>query len=100
AFAHPAGEEGTLAHGMLYPVEDPLEPGAYYMIDGSHFHKNGSGRIFKMIAEPTARADQVQLFPVSSTDHQLWGRYRDPLPLSGGRMLAAHTPTTADTTDA
>jgi hydrazine synthase alpha subunit-like protein/fibronectin type III domain protein len=89
--------------------EDPLHPGLYYATDAPEFSSHASGQIVSFSAPPTKPADQVQVNwitpratrdfddPPAPADHT--GHYRDPLPLSDGALLAAHTAETREDTD-
>ena len=98
-FTHPRGREGSLDDGTLYIAEDPLQPGRFVFADGQHFQKNGSGPLWRMDAPPGQPPHLVQLERLTGDDTGAAGRYRDPLPLSNGELLAVHTTTTADTRD-
>lgn len=81
--------------------EDPLEAGRYYAIDAPEFETHASGQIIRFSAPPEQNPDQIQIDyitprstrgvfdPPAPADHS--GHYRDPLPLSDGSLLAAHT---------
>jgi hypothetical protein len=81
--------------------EDPLQPGRYYAIDAPEFETHASGQVLRFSAPPEQNPDQIQVAyitprstrgvsdPPAPADHS--GHYRDPLPLSDGTLLAAHT---------
>ncbi len=98
-FTHPSGRDASLADGVLYPIEDPTQPGRFYFTDGQHFTKNGSGRILYFDVPPGRSPDEIDLVPVTSREDVPGGRYRDPLPLSDGQLFALHTPQVDPTTD-
>jgi hypothetical protein len=89
--------------------EDPAHPGLYYATDAPEFSSHASGQIVSFLAPPTTPADQVQVNwitaratrdfsdPPAPADHS--GHYRDPLPLSDGTLLAAHTTATQEDSD-
>ncbi|MBE9548448.1 MAG: hypothetical protein IMF09_03500 [Proteobacteria bacterium] len=80
--------------------EDPLRPGYYIGIDAPEFDSHASGQIIELQMPPgmnpdlahityrTPRATQI-ITDSPGADHS--GHYRDPLPLSNGQIVAAHT---------
>lgn len=83
--------------------EDPLHPGSYYGIDAPEFGTHASGQVVSLHAPPSLDADHIAVTYEThratfgstpedeppSPDHS--GHYRDPLPLSDGTLIAAHT---------
>ncbi|HYK04707.1 MAG TPA: hypothetical protein VE974_23345 [Thermoanaerobaculia bacterium] len=81
--------------------EDPLQPGRFYAVDAPEFETHASGQLVRFSAPPDQNPDQIQVTyltprstrgvsdPPAPADHS--GHYRDPLPLSDGTLLAAHT---------
>ncbi|HYI11130.1 MAG TPA: hypothetical protein VEK57_18885 [Thermoanaerobaculia bacterium] len=81
--------------------EDPNEEGLYYAVDAPEFETHASGQIVRFSSPPEQNPDQIQIHyitprstrgvsdPPAPADHS--GHYRDPLPLSDGQLLAAHT---------
>jgi len=83
--------------------EDPRVPGAYLGIDCREFDTHASGQIVRILAEPQRNANEVVVQYVTHRDTQSptltpgpdhSGFYRNPLPLSRGQWIAAHTPNT------
>jgi len=83
--------------------EDPLAPGSYYGIDCREFDTHASGQILRIEGHPSQNADQMGVTYVThrdtadptlnpSSNHS--GFYRNPLPLSDGELIAAHTANT------
>jgi hypothetical protein len=79
-------------------VEDPLHAGLYYGIDAQQFGTHSGGQIVSLTAQPTLDPDQSVVTyvtnratqaPGSSTAHS--GFYRNPIPLSDGNLICAHT---------
>ncbi|NJL30040.1 MAG: hypothetical protein HC897_20165, partial [Thermoanaerobaculia bacterium] len=84
-------------------AEDPQNPGTYFGVDAPEFQTHASGLIAKLSAPPAQHADQIVVTYVTHPDtrdvigdgdpvpptHS--GHYRNPLPLSDGKLLAAHT---------
>lgn len=89
--------------------EDPLTPGLFYATEAPEFNSHASGQIVSLSAPPDKHADQIQVNfitpratrgfnnPPAPADHT--GHYRDPLPLSDGKLLAAHTAETREDTN-
>lgn len=81
--------------------EHPLQPGVYYGTDALEFETHASGQIVSFSAPPGQHPDQIQVNwitpratkfvndPPAPVDHT--GHYRDPLPLSDGKLFAVHT---------
>lgn len=86
--------------------EDPLNPGTYYGIDAPEFSTHAAGQIISLNGSTSTNADDMVITYIThrdtasynddntpaSPDHS--GHYRNPLPLSGGVLIAAHTPET------
>lgn len=91
---------------FLQVKEDPTTPGRYFGIDAPEFSTHASGQLISVNAAPTVNPDTSVITywthpdtasygPNPSANHS--GHYRDPLPLTGGTVIAAHTaPTDAD----
>jgi hypothetical protein len=89
--------------------EDPLQPGVYYATDAPEFDSHASGQLVQFTAPPDKNPDQIAMVyltprstssfsaPPAPADHT--GHYRDPLPLSDGTLLAAHTAETREDDD-
>jgi hypothetical protein len=87
----------------FYLAEDPTRPGRYYAIDAPEFGVHGSGQLLRFDAQPGLNPDQVvvEYLTARSTFGTgggafASGRYRNPLPLSDGRIVAVHTPDTGE----
>ena len=85
---------------MLQMEEDPLHPGTYYAIDAPEFATHASGQVISTTAPPSLDADHIAIRYVTHRDTASYddtpdandtGHYRDPLPLSDGTLIAAHT---------
>ncbi len=79
--------------------EDPAQPGTYYGIDALEL-VHDSGQVISLTAPPGLDADHAVLSWVTSRDTYSTsvatavnssGHYRNPLPLSDGQLIAAHT---------
>jgi hypothetical protein len=84
----------------LYLREDPITPGRYIGIDAPEFGTNGSGQVIRFTAAPSTNPDDVVVEylthrdtfgTVPSADHT--GHYRNPVVLTDGTILVAHTAT-------
>lgn len=80
--------------------EDPTHPGRYFGVDCPRFDSHASGGVIRIDGPPGLSADQMIITHVThpetatvnagaGADHT--GHYRDPLPLSDGQLIAAHT---------
>lgn len=81
--------------GLLQLKEDPTQPGRYYAVYSREFGTVSSGTILRFNAPPTLNAEQIMLTdltPVEGPGNSIpGGRFRDPLPLTDGSLLASHT---------
>jgi Hydrazine synthase alpha subunit middle domain len=83
--------------------EDPLHQGVYFGTNTSEFYTHASGQIVSLSAPPTLPADKIVIQNITdkatgsttaegaTPDPKHSGLYRDPLPLSDGALIAAHT---------
>ena len=92
----PRPREQTVEN-MLHPEEDPIRPFRYVFVDAPHFLKQSGGRLLELIAEPGVSPDALVLTPLTdptgtfpSSPSYDGDRFRDPLPLSDGGLLASH----------
>ena len=83
---------------MLQIAEDPNQPGVYYGVDAPEFGTHAAGQVISMTAPPALDAGHVQVTYVTtrataSTEDvpENSGHYRDPLVLSDGALVAAHS---------
>ncbi len=96
--------EGSNYLNNLFQIrEDPLKPGTYVGTNANEFFTHASGQIVSLSAPPGLAANKIKILPVTDpatanatnegtsapADHS--GLYRDPLPLSDGTLIAAHT---------
>ena len=82
---------------LLQLAEDPSAPGRYYAIDAPEFYTHASGQLVSIVAPPSANADDLLISyhaPRSSADlaesepADFAGRFRDPLVLVNGELVA------------
>ncbi len=88
---------------MFQLAEDPDSAGLYYAVDAPEFQTHASGRVISLAAPPAQAPDAIAVTyvtdPITDTvvadgdtppaGHS--GHYREPLPLTGGVLLAVHT---------
>ncbi|MEA2569768.1 MAG: hypothetical protein QOI24_1769 [Acidobacteriota bacterium] len=90
--------------GNLFQLrEDAANPGVYFGVDAPEFSTHASGQIVRFGAEPSLPADRIAINWVTARSTRdvpdpddtpaadASGHYRDPLPLSDGTLVAAHT---------
>lgn len=82
---------------LLQLAEDPTQPGHYYAIDAPEFYTHAAGQLVSLVAPPSANADDIVVTwhsPRSSRGlytsepADFAGRFRNPLPLSDGQVVA------------
>lgn len=85
---------------FLHIKEDPTSPGTYFGTNCQEFGTHSGGQILKMHAPKGANPDNMTVTYLTHPDtagasnspspnHS--GLYRDPLPLTNGKLLAVHT---------
>lgn len=81
--------------GIFHIREDPRAPGSYYGIYAREFGSMTSSQIVRFTGAPSLNAEQMTFTdatPADTTGTGLpGGRYRNPLPLSTGQMVAVYT---------
>ena len=92
-----------LGGGTHQLFEDPNVPGRYLAIDTPEFATHASGQLLRIVAPPSLNPDLVEveyLTPRSTYETAGGaddsGRYRNPIVLANGAILAAHTPDTGE----
>lgn len=89
---------------MLQMREDPTTPGRYYGIDAPEFYTHASGQLIRIDGAPTVNPATMRATWLNprvninfSPDYEpipqppeFTGRFRNPLPLSDGQLIAAH----------
>ena len=86
--------------GLFHLREDPAKHGDYYAILAREFGSLTSNQIVKLTGgEPTSPnqmvLSNVTPMPTPNTNDLPGGRFRNPLPLVSGALIASHTPTVA-----
>ncbi|MFZ6657563.1 hypothetical protein [Undibacterium sp. TJN19] len=82
--------------GLFHMREDPRSRGTYYATDARESGSFTSNHLVKFYAPPGFNPEKISLQAVTATaanDSLAGGRYRNPLPLSDGRLIASHTST-------
>jgi hypothetical protein len=91
---------------MFQLSEDPRVPGRYLGVDAGEFGSHGAGQVIAIKAAPSLNPDSIKVEYLTHRDtatvtqdgqtagpnHS--GVYRNPLVLSGGTLIAAHSNTT------
>ena len=85
--------------GLFHIKEDPARPGVFYAISAREFGSLTSNQIVSFVARPGDNPEDLQILdftppPPVDSNNLAGGRFRNPLPLVNGTMLATHTPTT------
>ncbi len=88
---------------MLQVTEDPQQAGSYIAVEAPEFQTHASGMVIQMGGSPGFSADQMVVQYITHPDTETVvadgdpvppnhsGHYREPLPLSNGSLLVAHT---------
>ena len=80
--------------GIFQIRENPVEPGVYYGISAREFAEGATNQIVRITGAPTLDAEQMTITDASPppTGSGLpGGRFRNPLPLTSGDMVASYT---------
>ena len=82
--------------GLFQIKEDPTLAGRYFAIYTPEFATMTSGNIIRFNAPPNLNAEQIAMVdasppPTLGSNSIPGGRFRNPLPLASGQMLAVHT---------
>ncbi|MBL8300346.1 MAG: hypothetical protein JNN30_18575 [Rhodanobacteraceae bacterium] len=89
---------------VLQLREDPTTPGRYYAVDAPEFNTHASGQLIRIDAAPGVNPALIRatwLNPRANVNFspngsplpqppEFTGRFRNPLPLSDGQLIAAH----------
>lgn len=81
--------------GLFQLREDPTAPGTYYGIYTREFGTLSTNQIVRIAGAPTLDAERMTIAdasPAAESNGSLpGGRFRNPLPMSSGHMVAAYT---------
>lgn len=81
--------------GLFHLREDPTQPGRFWGVSAPEFATaTGGDLVYLDGGAPGMQAEQMRLTLVADKD--TFGRLRNPLPLSDGRLLVVHTAATGD----
>ncbi len=90
------------AGGFFQMAEDPTAPGTFYATNAPEFGTEASGQIVRFTGAAGLNPDEMVITELTASatretlgdgekDPAHSGHYRDPLPLSGGRVVVSHT---------
>ena len=82
---------------MFHIAEDPLQSGRYLGVDAPEFGTHSAAHIFALSAPPLLDADHIAVTFLTNPDNSD-GRYRSPLPLTNGSLVAVHSNTSGSET--
>jgi hypothetical protein len=80
--------------GLFHVQEDPLEPGSFFAINARESGSFTTDTIVKMKGAPHLNPEQMTVHAITApnkADNLTDGRFRNPLPLSDGKVIASHT---------
>ena len=77
--------------GLFHLREDPLQAGSFLAVYTREFGSLTSGQIFRLNGAPSVNPDDMALTAQTGTTGTTGGRYRNPLPLVSGDLVASHT---------
>ena len=80
--------------GLFHLREDPQHPGDYLATSARESDSFTTDRLVRLSGAPTLNGEQMVVTEVTAGDpgdRLVGGRYRNPLPLSDGQLLASHT---------
>ncbi|MEX8518235.1 MAG: hypothetical protein AB3X44_06945 [Leptothrix sp. (in: b-proteobacteria)] len=77
--------------GIFQVREDPRNPGTYYGIYGREFGELGASQLIKFQGYIGLDAEKIAVTDASDPNLAS-GRFRNPLPLANGQIIAAYTP--------
>ena len=81
--------------GIFHIRENPVSPGTYYGIYAREFAEGTTNQIVRFNGAPTLNAEQMVISnasPAAGNNGLPGGRFRNPLPLTSGDMVASYTP--------
>ena len=90
--------------GLFHFREDPAAPGDFLTTHAPEFGTATGGTLMRLTAAPSINPDQMILSKVTPTSAdaqvpQMTGYFRNPLPMSDGMLIAAHSPATGPVTN-
>ncbi|MDP4219407.1 MAG: hypothetical protein Q8896_03140, partial [Bacteroidota bacterium] len=98
--------DSTLLQNLIQLSEDPTNPGTYYGVNFLGFDQHSSAQLVTLTASPRLDPSKMAFSYITDKstvtapsegtppDPNSSGHYRNPLPLSNGKLLAVHAPET------
>jgi hypothetical protein len=85
--------------GMFHLREDPVNPGHFFGIHAREFGSLSTSNIIKMVGGPNVNPEAMTVHNLTPhlTGASPGGRFRNPLPLTTGALVATHTAATSAT---
>lgn len=85
--------------GLFHAREDPTSPGDFFLTYAQEFDTASGGTLMRLTGAPAINPDDMVLSALTPTSAdaqvpQQTGYFRNPLPMSDGSLIAAHTPAT------
>ena len=80
--------------GLFHLREDPRHPGSYYATAARESDSFTTNQLVKLSGSPALNGDQMTVTEITAGnagDALAGGRFRNPLPLSDGSLVASHT---------
>jgi hypothetical protein len=81
--------------GLFQLREDPTAAGSYYAIYTREFSTGGTNQIVRISGAPNLNAEQMEIVDASpaadGSGSLAGGRFRNPLPMSSGHMVASYS---------
>jgi hypothetical protein len=81
--------------GLFQLAEDPRQPGSYLAIAARDRGTYGTGQLVRLTGGPNLNGEQMAIDPLTpgdAGDALPGGRWRNPLALSDGSLVASHAP--------
>lgn len=95
-----ANTPDTILRSIFHIQESPITEGLYFGTESGEFGSHASGMIVSMFAPQGVHPEQIKFkyithpatrSPTSNPTSSHSGLYRNPMPLSNGKLLAMHT---------
>ncbi len=88
--------------GLFHLREDPVNPGTLFGISAREFGSLTSDQIVKLSGAPNLTAESMMLAnvtapPAAVAPSSPGGRFRNPLPMTNGSLIASHSPAVSPT---
>jgi hypothetical protein len=89
---------GNSLNNFLNIREDPRNPGTYFGVDSPDFGMHSAGQIVTLFGPLNTNAERMfitYITPKSTAGPNTFGAYRNPLPMTDGKLIAAFTAASA-----